>query len=83
MGQKVFNNNHELNELRYILKRKKNYIDQLNAEKKRAMKELEKQIKNLKSEFLNYMSKDDNINIETTMIERRKWTSLNELKKIL
>jgi iron-sulfur cluster repair protein YtfE (RIC family) len=72
MGQKVFNNNHELNELRYILKRKKNYIDQLNAEKKRAMKELEKQIKNLKSEFLNYMSKDDNINIETTMIERRK-----------
>jgi hypothetical protein len=32
---------------------------------------------------LNYMSKDDNINIETTMIERRKWTSLNELKKIL
>ncbi len=34
MRQKIFNNNHELNELRYILKRKKNHIDQLNAKKK-------------------------------------------------
>jgi hypothetical protein len=51
--------------------------------KKRAMKELEKQIKNLKSKFLNYMSKDDNISIETTMIEKRKRTFLCELKKIL
>ncbi len=83
MRQKIFNNSHELDELRYILKRKKNHIDQLNAEKKRAMKELDKQIKNLKSEFLNYMSKDDNISIETTMIEKRRRASLSELKKIL
>ncbi len=68
MRQKIFNDSHELNELKYTLKRKKNHINQLNAEKKRATKELEKQIKNLKSKFLNYMSKDDNISIETTMI---------------
>jgi predicted transcriptional regulator len=83
MRQKNFNNNHELNELKYILKRKKNHIDQLNAEKKRAMKKFEKQIKNFKSKFLNYMSKDDNISIETTMIKRRRRAFLNEIKKIL
>ncbi len=83
MRQKIFNNNHELDALRYTLKRKKNYNNQLNEKKKRAMKKLEKQIKNLKSKFLNYMSKDDNISIETTMIEKRKRASLCELKKIL
>jgi septal ring factor EnvC (AmiA/AmiB activator) len=83
MRQKIFNNNHELDELKYTLKRKKNHINQLNAKKKRATKELEKQIKNLKLKFLNYMSKDDNINIETTMIKKRKRISSCELKKIL
>jgi septal ring factor EnvC (AmiA/AmiB activator) len=81
--QKIFNNNHELNELKYTLKRKKNHINQLNTEKKRATKELEKQIKNLKSKFLNYMSKDDNISIEITMIKKRRRVSLCEMKKIL
>ncbi len=83
MRQKIFNNCHELNELKYTLKRKKNHINQLNAEKKRATKKLEKQIKNLKSKFLNYMSKDDNISIKTTMIEKRRRVSSCELKKIL
>jgi predicted RNase H-like nuclease len=83
MRQKIFNNNPELNELKYTLKRKKNHINQLNAKKKRATKEFEKQIKNFKSKFLNYMSKDDNISIKTTMIKKKRQVSSCELKKIL
>ncbi len=72
MRQKFYESDHQIKFLSYTMKRKKDCIIQLKKEKKRAIEKLKRDFKKFKSEFINFMSKNDDINIETTMIKKRK-----------
>ena len=86
MRQNFYDVNHEIQTLHDTLENKKNCIKTLKTKKNAAMMKLkerirvlEQKIQNLKSDFLNFMSKDDDFNIETattTTIEKRKRASI-------
>jgi translation initiation factor 1 (eIF-1/SUI1) len=72
MRQKFYESDLQINILSYTMKRKKDCIIQLKKEKKRAIEKLKRDLKKFKSEFMNFMPKSDDINIETTTIKKRK-----------
>jgi hypothetical protein len=72
MRQKLYKSDHQINTLSYTVKRKEDCIIQLKNEKKRAIEKLKRNLKKFRSEFMNFMSKSDDISIETTTIEKRK-----------
>lgn len=55
MRERLYDSKNQIEALRYALEGKQEYIKVIEAEKKRALEELEEKINELKSEFLNYM----------------------------
>ena len=71
MRRKLYENSYQIEYLKNNLESKEGYIDLLNEEKKRATQEYEEKIRELKSEFLNYISESEEISIETATIGKR------------
>ena len=76
MRQKLYESDHQINFLSYTMERKKDCIIQLKEDKKCAIEKLKRNLKKFKSKFMNFMSKNNDINIETTTIKKRKRGSI-------
>lgn len=65
MRHQLHDSNQEIKTLSAALENKQEYIKKLEAEKSSEVAELEEQIREIKSEYLNFMSEGDDISIET------------------
>ena len=68
MRQQLYDSNQEIKTLRAALENKQEYIKKLEAEKTYEVAELEEQIREIKSEYLNFISEGDDISIETATV---------------
>ena len=71
MRAKFYDSNHQMKNLKHALKSKQDCIKIVEKKMKSVIKKLEEQNKDLKSEFMSYITKNDDINIETTTTKKK------------